>query len=165
MSEASIIFSTTGGIFGRLVRWFTRSRVSHVGIATTFHGVLVVIHADFGGVQVMLWSKFIRENEPVVSFIPMDIDVDGAILSAVSEVGEAYDYVGILGYAVVMIARRWGRRIANPLAGAKAAVCSELVARALCAVLPEWRSFIDPEQVTPEDLLCLVEQSKHFTRI
>lgn len=165
MSEASIVFSTTGGLFGRLIRWFTRSRVSHVGIATVLHDVPVVIHADFGGVQVMLWSRFVRENEPVVSFTPKGIDFEGAILSAVSEVGEAYDYAGIIGYVAVMVARRWGRRIANPFAGAKATVCSELVARALRAVIPEWRILIDPEQMTPEDLLCLVELSKHFVRV
>ena len=163
--DSAIFFSTSNGLFSRAVRWVTRSRVSHSGLATYLHGVPVLVHADFGGVQVTTLKTFQRRNQVVFTFAGKDgIDLGPALASAAEDIGESYDYVGLLGYLVVMVFRRWGRRVQNPLAGAKSTVCSELVARVCQKSVPGW-SALDPEQTTPEDLLKLIEESNHFLRI
>ena len=155
----TIVFATTSKPLSRLIRWATRSRVSHAVIGTSWEDVRVVIEATTGGVKNSpraLWG----ENHIVVAEYAFKPSVTVDLSEAVSKIGTAYDYVGLLGYLVVLFGRRLGRKLRNPLASEKALVCSEFV---LCldkdGSIPEWKG-LDPEATTPEDLLRICEASQ-----
>lgn len=155
MSNVTVVLTTGTGIVSRIIRWFTGSKVSHAAICTVIAGVPVFVHADWGGVQVTLCSAFYRKNKPVEVWCPT-FDAEGALASAVRDIGMRYDYVGLLGYAVTMVGRRYGRRLKNPFAGSRATVCSEFVMRIVRSAAPAplaklWDA-VTPDEVTPDDL-------------
>lgn len=154
----TVIFTTSSSPLSWLIRWATGSKVSHVGIGTTLHGVPVVIHADVGGVQVATRAKFLQHQSIYAEFSPIDEPVDLRMSAAVLSIGEGYDYFGLFGLAVVVLAWRWLRlRLRNFAASPRAVVCSELVTRALG--LP------NADATSPQVLLETCEASPHFSRL
>lgn len=156
----TVLFTTSPSILSRFIRWFTRSQVSHVGIGTTLHGVPVVIHADVGGVQVSTRTKFLQRRILHAEYDhirqPSDLHMSAAVLA----IGEGYDYLGLFGFAIVILAWRWLRlRLHNPFASPRAVVCSEFVARALSVP-----GISDVETVSPQVLLEACATSSHFSR-
>jgi hypothetical protein len=167
----TIIFST-GRRFEILTSWltwlirrFTRSRVSHVAIGTHFHGVPVVLHSTQGGVQITLREVFLHDNKIVEEYV-VKPDVGEGIAHAVRYIGARYDYVGLVGYAAVILAWRWFRKkIKNPTASPRALVCSEFVVQLNWkAALPEWNG-LDPERTNAEDLRSRCEKEVSFKRV
>jgi hypothetical protein len=151
---ATIVFMTSEHWLSRVIRSATRSAVSHVGIGLELVGVPVILHASIGGVMVELRSKLMPGVKLVAE---CSMPVSGMeIERAVRSIGQRYDYVGLVGFIPVMLARWFGKRVKNPLASPSALVCSELVARALGKA---WDGKIEgyerPDDVTPEDLLRL----------
>jgi hypothetical protein len=162
--DVTIVFTTRDWLFARLIRKITKSPTSHVAMGGMIHGVPILVHADYGGVQVSPLTKYLRQNRVVAIYRPKGVDLVPSICSAVQAIGQGYDYVGLFGYAWVMVARRFGRKVKNPLASAAGTVCSELVTRVCQAMVPGWRD-IEPEETTPEDLLELVAASKYFEKV
>lgn len=160
--EVSVIFSTTGKLLSRLIRWFTRSRVSHSVVCLSVAGVALVLEATMGGVKATTRKKWERSNKIVREFkvIPRI-----SIAHACGHLGERYDYVGLLGYLPVLVARWLGRKIKNPLAAPGALVCAEFVLHLdHGGLIPEWKG-LDPESATPEDVLRACEQGKSFAPV
>ena len=154
-----IVFSTGDSLLSRIIRWVTRSRVSHVGIKTTLHGVPIVMHAALGGVQVTPWSRYIRENRIVYrKEFPNPLQ-ESNIRRATEAIGEKYDCIGLPGFLWVELCERFKIRAKNPLAVANAVVCSEYILSfdPKGEIIPEWKG-LDPEGTTPEDLLVISER-------
>jgi hypothetical protein len=112
--------------------------------------VVLVLEASMGGVKAMTRKKWERSNKIVREFkvIPRI-----SVAHACEHLGERYDYVGLLGYLPVLLARWVGRKIKNPLAAPGALVCAEFVLHLDHeGLIPEWKG-LDPESATPEDVL------------
>jgi len=149
----TLVFLTSRSWISSAIRWVTGSEASHVAICLELQGIPVFLHATVGGVQVSLRSKMMLGHSLVAEYECLTIP-KGYVVGAAAHLGDRYDYVGIFGFALVIAARRIGRRIRNPFASPRAEVCSELVLsldpRGEC--VPPW-AFLDPERTTPEDLL------------
>lgn len=140
----TFIFSTRTGLLSALIRRLTRARVSHAAIGTSLHDVEVVIESTGRGVIVTPRRRWVRQNRLISEFrVPNDVD----IAAAVKRLGAAYDFGGLLGFLLVLIASWFKRKIRNPWASPRALVCSELLVRAL----PKGHG-LDPEQTSPHVL-------------
>ena len=151
----SIIFTRSPGIASRLVRSFTGSKVSHVGVAFGIDGIRLVVHAyGRGGVQVQRARPFLFGRTIVAEFAVLAPVSLGPLLD---DLGDKYDVESILRHA----ARRLGIWSRSPSYSPNALVCSELVAQ-----LP-LRAFSDlnPETATPEDLLRRCLDSSEVARL
>lgn len=153
MSTVTLIFTTAKGfsLMSRLIRWWTRSEASHVAIGVEMFGVQLLLHATKGGVKFEPRAKYLRGNKVVreVRFRhPEALELD----AAVRMLGTKYDYLSLLGYALLIpLWRHLKVWIKNPFASPSAVVCSEFVL-ALDPDLPEWKG-LDPERTTAQDLL------------
>ena len=165
MDTMTLVFMAGSNPVSWLIRTITRSRTSHVAIGTMLHGVPVLIQADFGGVQVSPRAQYLKRARVVAEFRwPGDPTVE--LERACRRLGEKYDYVGLLGFGFVVLARWFKRKARNPLSSPSATVCSELV-RGIDPggdVVPEWKA-LDPEQTTPEDLLDVCMASSVFEKV
>jgi len=148
-----------------LIKKFTKSESSHTAIGVDLHGIPVLIHSTMGGVQVTPRDKFLKTDYIVeeYKFIP---DMSSGLKHAVSHLGENYDYVGIIGYAMLIVAWRWfKKKIKNPLASPKSLVCSEFVLHIDHAKqIKEW-SDLDPERTTPQTLIEQCRSGSNFMKI
>jgi len=156
--RVTLVFTTTTSPVSQAIRWVTGSRVSHVAIGLSWEDVPVIVEATTGGVKNsprVLWAK----DHILVAEYTFKPSVVVDLSEAIATIGAAYDYVGLAGYLVVLLGRRLGRKLKNPLASEKAMVCSEFV---LCLnkekTIPEWKD-LDPEATTPEDLFRICEKA------
>lgn len=129
-------------------------------------GVPVIVHATVGGVQVDFRRKWAKGNTIVGEFRPK-VEVSQGVQHTLSLLGSKYDYVGLLGYLLVVFWWRWfGRKIKNPIVSPTGLVCSELLVHLSHdgSIIPEWAE-MDPERTTPQDLLAACEAGSSFERI
>lgn len=156
-TNPTILFTRSPGVLSALVRLFTRSSVSHVGLGFILDGVPVVIHAyGFGGVQIDRRSVFLR-GRTVVAEYAMTRPV--RLKTLIADLGDRYDYESLLWFAPAMLLRLFGRKLRKPWSSADALVCSELVAQLPIAAFAD----LDPEDTTPQDLLdrCTISGEVH----
>jgi hypothetical protein len=160
-----VIFTADNSWVSKAIRFITRGKTSHAALTSSIGGVPVLIHASIGGVQVTPRRKWLRSNRAVAEFVPASGEGFDLGLAA-RALGERYDYVSLLGFIPVLIARRIGARIRNPFARSNATVCSEFVVRA-AAGQGRLQALIglDPERTTPQDLLRACEQESGLFRV
>jgi hypothetical protein len=161
MSNITIGFSASTGIVGKVIRWFTRGRVSHA-YATYYSETLqdvFVIEANFWGYNLTPHEKWIKKNKVVAEFT-CERDLAPGLRYVAKWLGATYDFWSAFGLA----ARRWfGKWYRNPLRDPKKLHCSEAVTMLLAKVgLAE---SLDPESATPEDLYSYCLNNKEFKRI
>jgi hypothetical protein len=159
----NVCFSTTDGLFSRIIRWFTKSKASHALITfrdETLDSVFVM-EANGRGFMLVPWARWRKGNTLVVRYelaIP-----EGEQLSALRAVsaslGLEYDYVSLIGF----LWRRFTKRMSNPFSSSKKLVCSEAVARFLYAA--GFDKFDDAGSWTPEDMLQEIADDKRFVAI
>ena len=160
--EIRIIFSTSSSWLSKLIRWVTRSKVSHASICVIAQGLpILVLQSTVGGVQAMSRTRWNRGNRVIKEFrskIPVSLEHACRLL------GERYDYVGLIGYIPVLLGRWLGKKVKNPLASPRALVCAEFVLHLSQGQIPEWKG-LDPEGTTPEDLLEVCDKGASFEAI
>jgi len=124
------------------------------------------LHATAGGVKFTPRPKELKGSTIVAEYQVLP-SVEKGLRKAVRDVGDNYDYVGLLGYAVAIILwRLLKKKIKNPFASSTAMVCSEFVAHLdrTGTVLPEFK-ILHPETTHPEHLLRICETSSNFKRL
>jgi MYXO-CTERM domain-containing protein len=148
-------FSTTDAILSRLVRWLTRSQVSHAFLVyfdVDFDREMVM-EAVGAGFRIVPLDKFATHNR-IVEIVTPRHSIDEGLRAAVEWLGESYDAPGLVGMAVLLAFRALRRRtrtMRNLIASPRALFCSEAVARACLAC--RYPGFDrDPETTTPQDL-------------
>jgi len=160
----TLLFTSSNHWWSRVIQFFSKSRCSHVMVGLDLWGTPAVLEADVGGVQFLPRSRFFGKGDQML-VAEFAIRPEVHLRAAIEELGDRYDYVGLLGYALVMIARRLGRKIKNPLASPKAMVCSEFaLALNRDGTIPAWVG-LDPEATSPGDLLAICEHSASFERL
>jgi hypothetical protein len=157
IARPRIVFSTSNAWYSRLIRKCMGSAVSHVMLQFEVFEEPILLHADFGGVQFTPRARFEQHNTIVAEYELLNTIPKENIAVAIAHLNERYDYVGLLGYAWVLMLQRWfpnRRPVLNPLASSHAVVCSEFVARFDYhgAVVSTFKG-MDPETTTPDDLL------------
>lgn len=162
--DTRIVFTASTGWIGRLIRWVTRSKVSHVAIeySSSTWGGQWIAEADWRGVWKVPAAK-VKKN--VYCEYKCKFDARPALQSIAGYVGTTYDYKGLFMLAWITAFWRIFRiKIRKPLWKTNSVKCSELVAKMLIAadpsnlVLQGW----DPEMISPEDvrLFCEAEGAR-----
>jgi len=149
-----------------LIRKLTRSPVSHVALCVEVYGIKTMLHCTVGGVQLSLRDRF-EASSKIVEEYAFKPDMTAGVAHAIEQhLGDHYDYVGLLGYAYLLLAWRWlHKKIKNPLASPTALVCSEFVLHVdHGGVLAEWQG-LDPERTTAQDLLERCRSGPNFGRV
>jgi hypothetical protein len=127
-------FSTTDGIWSRLIRWFTEAQVSHtyIRVYDEFLETPIVIHADLPGVIIEHAEIFLEKNVVIEEFEIDDERVKLGLKKNLCHLRKKYDWWDILDWALVLKFRRWfKRKIREPLEDPKKLICVDLVARVL----------------------------------
>lgn len=150
MNDVRIVFTASQSWFGRVIRWFTKSTVSHVFIEFPVWGRRMAIESTVGGTRMVLADK---ARHDVFCEYRLRVETKEALIKLMPYLGTPYDYTGLLLLAWAKIAVDWARsKVRHPLWGTKAAKCSELV-----AVFFEELGLLEEdlvlEFVSPEDLL------------
>jgi len=151
MQSINVCFSTADGFFSKMIRWFTRSKVSHSLITYKDEGLdkVLVLEANGRGFMLTPWAKW-SESHTLVVRCRMNLPINAhrtSIQDLANFLGSQYDYLSLLGFAL----RRFFGRMVNPFNDRRKLVCSEAVARFLHgAGLPGYREY---GTWTPEDLL------------
>lgn len=162
----NVCVSTSNSIFSRVIRWFTRSQVSHAFL--TFYdetlGRVFVMEANGRGFMLVPWSNWKKHNTVVARFSLKTPEVQQlhALQRLSNLLGATYDYVSVLGFVL----RRFRRRMRNPLNDAAKLICSEVVARFLFDTGdPLLLVFAESETWTPEDILREARKNPTFVEV
>lgn len=165
--DIRLVFTASKTFFGKLIRWLTKGKVSHVFLEydSSLWGGRWVAEATLGGVRKVLSCKA-RHN--IVYEYRVKQEPRVACRSIGKYFGNAYDYVGIFWFAWFIIAWQWLKlKVRKPLRSTKSQVCSELIARWVIAYGTPGTAEWDPEQVTPQMIAdaCFVNQPKFFEAV
>lgn len=157
----TITFFSSSSIISKIIGWLIGGNVSHCAIGFEKDNIKYFLHAAWGGVQITPRDEFLKEDY-IVSEFEILINMQDEVILAEKSVGEPYDTIGLLGYIPVLLAKKFGIGIHNPLASKCAVVCSEFVVE--CDVNHEIKEFdgLDPANVTPKDLLDICTNGKSF---
>ena len=123
----SIGFSTTDKLVSRLVRWFTKSTVSHSFIVFDWLGEKWVLESEWAGIQIIPLSRFMSKGNTIVDTIDLpDVSMDD-LKFALQDSGVAYDYGGLFGSIFPIIGTWLKMKWKNPWQNTKAMFCSEFI--------------------------------------
>jgi hypothetical protein len=146
----------------RIIRWFTKSTVSHTFIiyydVEWEQDMVMESEGGFGGsVRIV---RFNPECNSIVKIVEPKYSIEVGMRKMVDKLGEVYDYSGLFGMAWVMLGRWLRKKWHNPMHNSKALFCSELVAEVLKDSSYPGSSILDPATTTPEDLLIFFENDE-----
>ncbi len=161
---ATIALFTSNNIFSRIIQFFEGSKISHSAIGIDIDGVSYFLHAAWGGVQLTARENVLSYDKLFAEFevIP---NIEDEVNTAKSKIGEPYDTIGLFGFIFVLLARKLGIGIHNPLASKSAVVCSEFIIECDTQhLIPEFYG-LDPETITPPDLFHICSNGKSFKEL
>jgi len=145
--------STSSKITSRLIKWITKSKVSHAYIKFEVAGEDLVIHATQKGVNCDHYGRFVR-NAAIIEEYELLIDkkhIKNALAYAVKQLDHPYDFLSIAGFVWVLFNKALGRKIRNPFRNRFAYNCSEFANNVLSKAGLD-TSFLDAETTSPEDI-------------
>ena len=125
-------FSTSDWWVSRVIRFFTRAKVSHafVLLEGTELGDLV-LEAEWCGLKLSTRAALTRGSTRIVALVDpipgMAGPVEKATRAALSWLDVPYDYAGLFGMAWVAFGRWLGKKWKNPLRSARSMFCSDAV--------------------------------------
>lgn len=157
--KCSIGFSTSNNPISRFIRWVTKSQVSHTWLLVDFLDMPVVLEAGIRGFYPTPASVFWKKNK-VVCVSTVDFPLDDGLHAIGKWLGTKYDVAGLIGGMAVVAGRWLKRKWNNPVEGASALFCSEVVVRMLQAAEFPGADTLDPDDTTPEDLLDFLRVKK-----
>lgn len=149
----SIVFTASENLLARLVRWITRSTVSHVMIEypSAMWGGKWVAESSVTGVRKVPAEK---AKKHVMAEFRCKFRSNEGLQKISKYFGQFYDVGGLFVVGWYVIIWRWfKRKVKKPLNNTDGQFCSELVARFFMSQkLPNTEKW-DPELITPADLL------------
>lgn len=162
-TSVRIVFTASNSLIGRVIRWATNGRVSHVFIQypDPLWGGEWAAEATVGGVRMVPAEK---ARHSIVAEYECLFDSAKALQSIRSHVGDRYDYAGLLyfGWAILMW-RIFRKKVRRPFRSASEEFCSEFAALFLSAaetlkLVPSLEGLLpNPEQNDPERILDVVD--------
>lgn len=155
----SIGFSTTDKLLSRIIRKLTKSRVSHSFIMFDWLGKKWVLEAGFNGVGILPLERFLADGNIIVEVVDLPHVELEDLIPAMEDMGERYDFGGLLGGIVPLIGKWFKQKWHNPFNDTKALFCSEFIVYWLQDLAFEPAYNLVPEDVSPEELLKLLEKN------
>jgi hypothetical protein len=154
-----IVFTASHTWLGRLIRWLSSGRASHVFIqhpSATWGGEW----ATEATWPMVLQRPAERSRKYIVKEFLCDFNAPLALNKIRDEVGKWYSFDGLLALgAWLLVWRVFHRKLKHPFHSVRGDLCSELVAKMIRAAteVPDTKN-LDPDYTTPEQLLCFCEQ-------
>jgi hypothetical protein len=147
-------FSTSNWWVSRVIRWFTRAKVSHAFLMLRDAGTLgdLVLEAEWCGWKLSTPAALTRGSTRIVELVEPKIPLEDAVVKSLSWLDEKYNYEGLLGMMWVCVGRVMGKRWRNPLRSHNSLFCSEAVVYVLQAAGYPGAGELDAESVDPEGL-------------
>lgn len=150
-SKVYVCLSTSDDLVSRIIRWFTKSRVSHAFFLywdDKFQRWNTA-GAMAPGFEIIAADRIFPANRVVAIYEPVDLN---PIMPDLDEwLSDMYNYPGLIGMALVEIGRWLKRKWHNPLTASNSLFCSQAVAQAL--ILAKQPNFdLDPTTTAPSDL-------------
>lgn len=148
-------FSTSRRLASRIIRWATRSKVSHAWllIEDSYFGVDMVLQATMGGFHLEAYEVFKKAHD-IVAVVDINHPMDKGLKQAAFWLGYRYDYLGLFGAGFVVVGGWFKRKWKNPLDSSHSMFCSEAVVRVLQASeYPGFEGMEEPGAVNPQRLL------------
>ena len=157
--QVSIGFSRSRNIGSKIIRFFTRSNISHAFLILrdSFLGIDMVLEAVPGGFQLITLAAFDKNHE-IVHIIPLENLKESAVKKATQWLGRRYDYFGVFGTLFVLVGRWLRLRWSNPF-NTKAIFCSEALVIMLQASNYPGSDALEPSSVTPADLYAFLKKN------
>jgi hypothetical protein len=126
--DLKIGFSTRSMVLSRLIRWITRSKVSHTWML--YHNEEfdcdMVMEATWEGFRLIPFEVFKRQNV-VVQVVEPKYPLDAGFKAAGRWLGDKYDTKGLFGAIIPIIGKWFRRKWHNTWASKSALFCSEAV--------------------------------------
>lgn len=147
-------FSTSTSWHARIVRWFTRSEVSHAFflLENSFLGIDVVLEADPPDVHLRALSEFVKKNR-IVKTVDMPDTLREGLVRSVRLLGRPYDYGAFFGVGLVLMGGWLKKKWKHPLNSRKALDCVEMIVTVLQASgYPNAKS-LEAAQISPQQLM------------
>ncbi|MFL5263200.1 MAG: hypothetical protein ACJ79R_17175 [Anaeromyxobacteraceae bacterium] len=168
VSRVMVGFSTPRqwNVLSALIRSATGSRTSHawVQVHDPLFGRDLVLEAHATGLRLVPFTVFNLTNRVVAVAYPK-CDLEGGLEAAGAWLGARFDFEGLVGLFVELVARHFGRHWKNVLHGSTALFCSEAVTRMLQAGGFPRAATLTPQDTTPEDLLEFLARDPSRCRI
>ena len=156
-------FARNKSLVSRLARWFTRQEWSHIFVILELDadvGDHKIIEASWDGVTLTSMGRY--RDKYVIEVCDMETPCREEGLRAVKELlGKKYGYAQLVGFIPVVLLRRMGINIKNPIIDGF--VCSELAAHYLSAALDDSFWLTKAEEFTPGDIYRVVHILKEVT--
>jgi hypothetical protein len=168
VSRVTVGFSTPRrwNVLSALIRSATGSRTSHAWVQ--IHDPLfrrdLVLEAHATGLRLVPFTVFDLTNR-VVAVAHPNCDLEGGLEAAGAWLGSRFDFEGLVGLFLELVARHFGRHWKNVLHGSTALFCSEAVTRLLQAGGFPRADTLSPQDTTPEDLLEFLARDPSRCRI
>jgi len=150
MDDVRIVLTASQTPLGAVIRWITKSPVSHCMIEFPVWGRRMVAEARIGGVRMV---PSIRARHHVVAEYRCQFGARTGLAAISDEMGKRYDYEGLFVIAWALMLKEWFRVKVTRWRWRTAAVkCSELVAIFLREAGVAVAGDLPPELTTPEDI-------------
>jgi hypothetical protein len=150
MDDVRIVLTASRTPLGAVIRWVTKSPVSHCLIEFPVWGRRMVAEAGISGVRVV---PSLRARHHVVAEYRCRFGARAGLAAIADEMGKRYDYGGLLVIAWVCILKAWFHVRVRRLRWRTSAVkCSELVAIFLFAAGVAKEGELSRELTTPADI-------------
>jgi hypothetical protein len=161
---SSILFLTTNSLISKVIRFFTRSKISHTAICFEINNEKFVLESLIDGVVLRPRSQALQ-NQYLIAEYEILANLDNELNQACKRVGEPYDKLSLFGFLIMMALHLIGVNIHNPLSFMSGTVCSEFIIS--CDTNHEIPEFIglDPASVTPADLYNICSLGASFKKI
>jgi len=153
MGEMQIGFSTTNRFLSKVIRWITRSKVSHTWLLyyDDDFDCDMVMEATIEGFRLIPFNAFKEKNVAIELFTPK-YSLAAGFKMAGKKLGTKYDVKGLFGAVVPIIGKWFSRKWHNPFRSKKALFCSEaMVGIMKDSNYPGW-DLLEPEDINPQGL-------------
>lgn len=148
-------FSTTNLPISRLIRFFTKSKVSHCFVILDLPELdeqPMVLEAAFEGIRLVPLETFKKKNI-IVETVSLPQVTLSMLKPMFKQLGSSYDFGGLLGSTFVQIGHWIKKKWKNPFNSSHALFCSEATVVILQdSNYPNSQSLV-PSETSPQDLL------------
>lgn len=157
----TIGFFSNNTLMPKIIRWFTKSPVNHCAIGIIKDGKPCWLQAANAGVQIVDrgWLSGLYAEFQIIPQIENEVEL------AEKKIGEAYGYLTLIGFAIMIIAKWFGVGINNPFYEKAAPVCSEFIIEADIQHLISEFDGLDPANISPADLFNICMKGESFKRL
>lgn len=160
----SILFLTTNSLISKVIRFFTKSKISHTAVCFNLNNEKFILESLIDGVVLRPRNQALQNQNLIAEFeiIP---DLNNEFQEATKRIGEPYDKLSLLGFFIMILFHIVGIKIHNPLSFMSGTVCSEFIIS--CDTnheIPEFNN-LNPDSITPEDLYKICLNGKSFKQI